>query len=269
MSREIITTNILKRTSSVVETLDLKQYPRGGEPGESSGGVYLVFGPYICEIGEANDVNRALQFTVQYAEGTERRTCGDGHHSITNWQLWPCLYRGRIFKIDHGDPVEHQVYEDFIPELLTFHGELNKLYILRRVVYFWLVAPLCCPLLLIHVPRLFHTSPPVVMGISKRQAAARRLDPAHISAYRDSDDDDENNPPDDYPMPLTDNKGKKTAPRTTLKAQLAAKDAKIAELEAANSAFSADLFRLQLDHTTLFSAHQTILNDNRTLFSTN
>ncbi|KAJ7691020.1 hypothetical protein B0H17DRAFT_1134039 [Mycena rosella] len=94
-------------------------------------------------------------------------------------------------------------------------------------------------------------------GALKCQAAARRLNRCHDSASAHDSDDEENIPPDDYLMPLTHSKGEQTAPRTTLKAQLVEKDARITELEAANSALSADLLQLRKDHAKLSLAHQT------------
>ncbi|KAJ7703944.1 hypothetical protein B0H17DRAFT_1126977 [Mycena rosella] len=98
-----------------------------------------------------------------------------------------------------------------------------------------------------HLPSLWGSQ------MSGRGSSAQSLS---CASAHDSDDE-ENIPPDDYLMPLTDSKGEQTAPRTTLKAQLVEKDARITELEAANSALSADLLQLRKDHAKLSLAHQT------------
>ncbi|KAJ7124027.1 hypothetical protein C8R43DRAFT_899318 [Mycena crocata] len=66
-------------------------------------------------------------------------------------------------------------------------------------------------------------------------------------------------------MPLAPTTAKSKRPRITQKAQIAEKDAKIAELTTLNSALSADLLQLQNDHTQFSIAHQALLDRTRGL----
>ncbi|KAJ7437330.1 hypothetical protein FB451DRAFT_1416903 [Mycena latifolia] len=100
---------------------------------------------------------------------------------------------------------------------------------------------------------------------SKRRVAALRAN----HAWNDKDDsgssDDENIPPDGLPFSQDPPRHKPT----TLRSQIAEKDARIAELEATISGLQTDFLALQHAHNQLRLEHTTLLQTNQTISCAN
>ncbi|KAJ7432435.1 hypothetical protein FB451DRAFT_1420594 [Mycena latifolia] len=100
---------------------------------------------------------------------------------------------------------------------------------------------------------------------SKRRVAALRANHARNDKDDSGSSDDENTPQDGLPLSQNPPRHK----RTTLRSQIAEKDARIAELEVTISGLQTDFLALQHAHNQLRLEHTTLLQTNQTISCAN